>query len=78
MCKCLLELDEKLREKTGDPLARIDKASVIAGRKVVPAVPVTLIFRKKKKDGSLGGVTSETIYAEHCPFCGKLINEEAK
>lgn len=71
-CECFSIIETKLREKTGDPRAKIKTATVFNenGIEEVPTIP--LIYRKKKNDGTFCKKVEETsVTYSYCPWCGK-------
>lgn len=76
MCDCLTELQNQIKEQTGDEHAEIDW--IISGLPKMKMFPrLTYSFHKKKEDGTLQkNKTVGTILPTCCPFCGKEYADE--
>lgn len=71
-CDCLTEINERVKEQTGDSEAYIDFAFTMSG-KSFPRIPYN--YRKKKRDGTFHAKESEgTIIPTFCPWCGVKYN----
>lgn len=74
-CECFSRIETKLKEKTGDPEAKI-KAVMLFNEKGIemrPVIPFT--FRNKKRDGSFNKKIEESsITYSFCPWCGKKMD----
>ena len=67
-CNCLKQINERVKEQTGDIEASIDFAFTMSG-KSFPRIPYT--YRKKKRDGGFHAKETEgTIVPSFCPWCG--------
>lgn len=68
-----------IREKTGDPAAKMRGIICFAEGGVQFKPTIAIYYRKKKKDGSFNKTETEIELAyEYCPFCGQKYNEETK
>ena len=75
-CKCITEINEKIREQTGDKDASIYTTFGLDTKenKMTICVPIGLNYRKKKANGEfMKNKTHSTIIASYCPFCGKSV-----
>ncbi|AWM80068.1 hypothetical protein DKL61_06700 [Gammaproteobacteria bacterium ESL0073] len=76
MCDCRKIYTEKLREKTGDPEARLREAVMYShsDNKLTSCLTITATYRKKNKKGELNKKESSTdIACSDCPFCGEKV-----
>ena len=79
-CDCFEQAKVKVREATGDPLAKIRGVLAPVNGKWCLLPSIEILYRKKKKDGSFTAkeFSMEMTYS-YCPFCGKkLIEDEEK
>lgn len=69
MCDCIEQFDTAIREKMGDPEAKLETTIRVPDGMVFPNI--AFFYHKKKKDGSLAARESaSTIIPQFCPFCG--------
>ena len=75
-CECVITVEKKLRDKTGDPQASLNMVFAMPSFQALPTL--TLNYHPKKRDGSFASrETKEKIPCTFCPFCGeRLIPEE--
>lgn len=79
-CDCFEQAKVKVREATGDPLAKIRGVFTSVNGKICLLPSIEVLYRKKKKNGSYSKRDSsiELTYG-YCPFCGKkLLEDDAK
>jgi hypothetical protein len=63
-CDCVEKLQQKLREATGDPGARVAFAFVFSVNGVDGHVQIPVV----RREGGAGG-----LFSGYCPICGKEI-----
>jgi hypothetical protein len=56
----------------------LHRSALIALRQSRNIIPIPVICRKKKSDGSFGKEVKRNIIGAYCPICGKKIKEEEK
>lgn len=78
-CDCFEQAKIKVREATGDPLAKIRGVFTSVNGKICLLPSIEVLYRKKKKDGSYTKRDSsiELTYS-YCPFCGKKLIDDEK
>ena len=74
-CKCLSEVNEKLREGYDDEKAEIVTILCLSGNHLDAYPGLTAKYRPKKKDGTFGKEKTVSIRPSFCPFCGKNYEE---
>jgi hypothetical protein len=79
MCKCIEEVEKKLREVTGDPEVVV-KTSFSFGANGITReyIPIAVTYRQKKKGGTFGRPLQGRIFGGYCPICGKELVEGIK
>lgn len=71
MCDCHDIMDEKLKERTGDPEAEM-ACAFLFGVKTISVPYIEFYYRKKKKSGEfMPKKHSGSLLPSFCPFCGK-------
>lgn len=76
-CKCYEIFQEKLRDHTGDPEAKIELGFALIGNKFVGLPVIPAIFRSKKSNGELKlKPEKQTVFGNYCPFCGKEVKTQ--
>jgi hypothetical protein len=77
-CNCIEEINEKLKEATGDSEAYIETSYAQMGNKFISFPLVQARYRKKKQDGTLKTkASSYQVVVTHCPFCGTPVTKES-
>jgi hypothetical protein len=78
MCDCIKEIEQKLKNNTGDSEASLDIGFVFKDNGGVLTIPnITASVRKKAKDGTFANkAKSISIIPSLCPFCGEKIDKE--
>lgn len=72
MCNCMNDVNEKIKESTGDPNARVNAIYMLDGN-TYPAM--SYFSRRKKANGDFTVKEYENaILPAFCPFCGKQYN----
>lgn len=78
-CDCVKNVNEKLKNQTGDPEAGIDIDFVIIKNQFVSLPKVAASWRRRKKDGTLKAKPDPgSVFFQYCPFCGYRIQKEEK
>jgi hypothetical protein len=73
MCNCIEKVQEKLREDTGDPKARIKFSFSFTKDGIKEYIPIPATYRERKKDGTFGDMEERIIVGAYCPICGESI-----
>lgn len=78
-CDCREKVEKMIRDKVGDPLAKIRGVIVFKEGSVQFMPTVAILYRKKKKDGTYSKNESEMeLSYGYCPFCGKKLYDDEK
>lgn len=68
-CDCIKKVEEKLKQASGDPNAKIDV--MLTFPKMNERIYIPYTFREKKKDGTFGKEKAGKLALTKCPFCGE-------
>jgi hypothetical protein len=77
-CKCIEEINLKLREATKDPEAKLSVIFTFDGPKVETRLFVPYTYRLIKKDGTFTQKKEGELALSKCPFCGTAIEKDKK
>jgi hypothetical protein len=74
-CDCIQKMNEKLREETGDPEARIVASYGKYYNEIEDFAHIETRYRKKLRNGELAKrETNHYVMGTYCPFCGRQLN----
>ena len=69
-CKCIEEVNARIRESSGDPEAGLTTLNKVVDNAIIETIAITLKIRDKNKDGTFQKALERIGVVSYCPFCG--------